>query len=314
MSGLSRREKYRELRESLQHESDTELTTPELSRFESRLNRIDSQTFAPPQRTEKNDYDAVHARNEVFPEFDDEPVKEPEPVFNAPLFDRNENFTSTFDNDYLDAYIREVKQYNIEQGNARSENTQVNVLDQIRKPAPAAPVPQRPYPRQTQPQAAPASNASQRPAVKANTTDIPFMGGRINPVRPSIEEEYRQFDEPLSMTKEDIMAEVQNMVNGTQSAQIPNLSVNRESVPASANDDDSLKRSMEAEKLARQQLMAETSQIRMQMNDYEDGLSDVSNSVKNNNRILNIVLVVLIIVLLVILAVLFYAIVIMRGV
>ncbi len=311
MSGLSRREKYKELRESLQHETDTDLGTPELSRFESRLNRIDAETFAPPQRTEKNDYDAVHARTETFPEFDDEPVKEPEPVFNTPLFDKNENYTSTFDNDYLDAYIREVKQYNIDQGNARSENTQVNVLDQIRRPAPASPAPQRPYPRQAQVQT-PAANT--RPGVKANTTDIPFMSGRNNPIRPSIEDEYRQFDEPLSMTKEDIMAEVQNMVNGTQSAQIPNIGQNRDSTPAVMNDDDSLKRSMEAEKLARQQLMQETSQIRMQMNDYEDGLSDVSNSVKNNNRILNLVLVVLIIVLLVILAVLFYAIVFMRGV
>ena len=51
---------------------------------------------------------------------------------------------------------------------------------------------------------------------------------------------------------------------------------------------------------------AETTQMRAQLDDYEDNLSEVSDKMRQTNRILNIVLVILIIALAMIVGVVIY--------
>ena len=109
------------------------------------------------------------------------------------------------------------------------------------------------------------------------------------------------------MTREDIMAEVQNLVNGTG-----NQTSSNDDIPSISNDrgksmsDDTFNRHLEAERKTRQQLLNETAQMRAQLDDYEDNLSEVTNKMRQTNRILNIVLVILIIALMVILGVVIY--------
>ena len=69
-----------------------------------------------------------------------------------------------------------------------------------------------------------------------------------------------------------------------------------------------------AERTARQQLLNETTQMRAQLDDYEDNLTEVSDKMNRTNRVLNGVLIVLIIALLVVLAVVIYWILSLRGV
>ncbi len=302
MASLSRMEKYKNLRDGLQNDTGSTETTKELSRFERRLNRIDAQNFSAPQEVREDVHEAQHARVQ-------EPVPEPvlsrtqsrnKPVFDENFMDENEN-SSGFDNDFLDQYIREVKQYNIDQGNAVSENTQVNVLKNIREKMPETPAPSKPYP----------------PKPKDNdTADIPFMNSRRRkyedafentekiPVTTSYKEEPSQ-----NLTKEDIMAEVQNLVNGSRRQGYLSDDEPAPAAPAAPAYD---KSSYEDDRTTRQQLLNETTQMRAQLDDYEDNLNEVNDKMRQTNRILNIVLIVLIIALIVILGIVIYWIVISR--
>ena len=69
-----------------------------------------------------------------------------------------------------------------------------------------------------------------------------------------------------------------------------------------------------AERTARQQLLNETTQIRAQLDDYEDNLTDVSDKMNRTNRVLNGVLIVLIIALFVVLLGVIYWILSLRDV
>ena len=308
MAELSRTEKYRELRNSLQHEMDDDISTRELSRFERRLNQIDSDNFAAPQDYADNKHDAVHAKE--LPASDD-PIFTETPVidlgFNDDIFEQNENH-SAFDNEYLDQYIREVKQYNIEQGHAVSDKTSVNVLSQIDaagKVKEQTSASLRPYPREEnkpRPKPAPAAPAP-KPKVEEitnETSDIPYFvprggsfGGGDTDEIPAIPSSAPAAD-TKTMSKEDIMAEVQNLVNGKRTGQPDYMT------------DQSYRSHLDSDRTTRQQLLNETTQMRAQLDDYEDNLSEVNDKMNRTNRILNIVLIILIIALAVILMVVVY--------
>ena len=115
-----------------------------------------------------------------------------------------------------------------------------------------------------------------------------------------------------AMSKEDIMQEVQNLVNGTSSSytqpeEPSSPFVNDyESKSDSFMSTDTFNRRLEADRTTRQQLLNETTQMRAQLDDYEDNLSEVSDKMRQTNRILNIVLVILIIALAMIVGVVIY--------
>ena len=65
MATLSRTKKYQDLRDRLQHDTSTDsLSTNDLSRFEKRLNEIDSQNFSYTQTNTSDSYSAGQARNQ----------------------------------------------------------------------------------------------------------------------------------------------------------------------------------------------------------------------------------------------------------
>jgi hypothetical protein len=70
---------------------------------------------------------------------------------------------------------------------------------------------------------------------------------------------------------------------------------------------------LEAERTARQQLLNETTQMRAQLDDYEDNLNEVSDKMRHTNKILNIVLGCIDHCLAVILGIVIYWIVLSKG-
>lgn len=305
MATLSRTKKYQDLRNRLQHDTNADaLSTNDLSRFQKRLNEIDSQNFSYTENASSDSHNAEHARNLNTQQQTQQPLRrhkqtqDQDPFANV-SFSANENNDVTFDNDYLDQYIREVKQYNIDQGNAASENTSLNILKQIERNNSATP--KKPY-----------------PSSNSHTADIPFLSSQ-SPSNRS----YRDVKQPSSqedtqptqaMSKEDIMQEVQNLVNGTSSSytqpqpeEPSSPFVNDyESKNDSFMSTDTFNRRLEADRTTRQQLLNETTQMRAQLDDYEDNLSEVSDKMRQTNRILNIVLVILIIALAMIVGVVIY--------
>ncbi len=300
MATLSRTKKYQDLRDRLQHDTSTDsLSTNDLSRFEKRLNEIDSQNFSYTEKNTQDSYNAGHARNhDVKNEHEVLRRKKVEPTFDTSSFLTNENDV-TFDNDYLDQYIREVKQYNIDQGNAASENTSLNILKQIERNNSKAP--DRPYPRST-----------------SQTTDIPFVNETKEETKQT-SSSVQEYQPTQALSKEDIMAEVQSMVNGT-STPTPVSQPAQDSSPFVSDsfdfdksmNTDTFNRRLEADRTTRQQLLNETTQMRAQLDDYEDNLSEVSDKMRQTNKILNLVLILLIVFLAIVVGIVVYWIVVTK--
>ena len=362
----SRTKKYEELRNHMQNDVDDTLSTEDLSVFQQRLNRMDPVNFeAPMEYTGSRNYDPAHAKNDV-------PYTQPEPAhtpaaqqgFEAPraaagsrqyrdnidlndhvLHGRNENDTSNLlNNDYMNEYIREVKQYNIDQGNALTQDTELNVLKSLKGDNMSS---RRPYSddaftsvkgnqRRAMEQDSmvrpmgPVSQPKQQtaPIAQMNTQqdiDIPsFKSDTSSDI--SLDDDYL-FDKPetlkkretskmdtvggttiggVTMTKADIAAQVQSLISAEDdSMELPDFLDGSETntysdVPINTK--------------TQQQLIQETTQMRAQLDDYEENLNDVNDQMSRTNRVLNFVLIVLIIALAAGLAVVLYWILMAKGI
>ena len=373
MTKYSRTSKYEELRNRLQNDTEPDLRTRELSEYEAKLNRISGSKPEAPVSYSAEDHDPLHARHSEYLQEEVKPAAEADTgtldfgLSNA-LFSRNENYhTASFNNEYLDEYLKEAKLYNVEKGNAFSTDTDVNILKSLKETPKPKPAP-KPYVEPEKPAGntlsyissfvSPAQNQKEVPAVKPQEVKPEKPA---EPVRPAVQERpvqkpvqqarpaapkpvqappvqeapaaneqndatledlmffprkdennyYREFinnrtqkeesSEPSTktMTREDIAAEVQSMRVAQEPVSEPK--------PAAYADDDPDYRT-------RQQLLNETAQLRVQMDDYEDNLTAVSDSMQKTNRVLNGVLIVLIVTLSVMLLVVLYWILSSRGI
>lgn len=385
MAELSRIKKYKDLRESIAQDLDSNdvTTTKELSRFQKRLNQIDANNFHRSGDYTESASEGVHRRVSA-PITKVEPVQ---PVISEPVtaFEHEEpvptladfeagafttvNDLAGYDNDYLDQYIREVKQYNIEQGNSSLENTSMDILRKIKGDTAASKKIQEA--RKT-PVKKPYSNST-------GTTDIPFMSSNkqrttqpAKPVVPSQQDnlfdvpytgDNNHVNDPMSLTKEDIMAEVKNLMNEKRSnpqnslpeipaftprvshmdsrdymsqnttsfppldntaqfgdafADLMNPQEPRNETAATQNSDSDdafamFPKKTENYESTNQRLLNETTQMRIQLDNYEANLTDVNEKMQYTNHVLNIVVVVLILLLLILLLLAIYGIVMNSG-
>lgn len=156
MSKMSRVQKYRELRDNLQNGSDTTIETKEVNDFVRKVSGVSEES--PIQKIKSENY-KTSSQSEA-----------------------------SFNNEYLDEFISEVKQYNKDLGLRSEDNTQLNILNSIYQ--------------QQQPQ-----KTDVQPTVKKETTEIPFMNKASNP--------YQQLtDDELETRRNTIALEVKNLING----------------------------------------------------------------------------------------------------
>lgn len=225
-----------------------------------------------------------------------------------------ENLSNDFQNEYLDDFLNEVKQYNLSKGTRECEDTQIDILHQLQ--------------------------GNNRPSRSHYVEDI-------HEVKPSIE------DMVNTMSNEDIAKEVKSLLNESTAKQPMFEQVVKEqpvySVPKRepeftpvfeqmqqpytpqtqtiqpAYEEPSVPREYldmpiekepilttdvknsstleeKRENLLHQKLVEETQQLRRQLDEYEDELTDLSDGVEKNNRILNVILCCLIIALLAVIA------------
>jgi hypothetical protein len=122
MSEFSRVKKYAQLREELANDNESEIKSDALAPYADRLSKIDSR-YQPMENT-KNVHSPLHSRNAAYAPVD-EPVTFEE---------------STFNSEYLDQFIEEVKQYNMRKGYRKTEDTKSELLLKVKEksePAPA---------------------------------------------------------------------------------------------------------------------------------------------------------------------------------
>lgn len=301
MAKLSRTEKYKDLRESLQNDVGQEIESDDLTEFQNRLNQLAPDHFEAPRTqgnkaTDRSASLAHRAEYDNTSSFEDTPM--PDFRFSQNSY-QNTDTLPTYSNDYLERYINEVKQYNIDRGNAVSEDTQVNILNRIHQSDPDE-IPDKPYPNEKR----------RQPAQERDTTEVPFFRSRSASSEPA-------YSAPASDTPRnvrDIASQVQELVSNepapAEEEEQPFVNTNTRTPLMDSED---FNKHLEMERTTRQQLLNETTQLRAQLDDYEDNLSEVSDKMRHTNQILNIVLLVLIVALVIILALVIYWIVLSNG-
>lgn len=274
MEKLSRVKKYESLRKAI--EIDNNIDAAEDSKSsEQALKSFDSSIFK-----------KAAIKEETAPKR----AKEEKEV------EGKESSTSdTFTNEYLDDFIKEVRDYNIRKGNRQSEDTQVDILYQLN-----------------------AENRAKRTRYLQEIKDK--QDDTV--IEPLSDEENGK---PV-LSKEDLAKEVQQLLidedvqdstfdEEAQDTDVEELSeklmqtqqidLHQAAALVLPSDDekedieDSVKPNDEEDSLHKK-LIEETQQLRVQLDEYEGELSDLSSGVEKNNRILNFILCFLILVLLVI--------------
>ena len=132
MEKLSRTKKYQALRESLQNDAESQVVSKDLTSFQDRLNRLDVMHFDTEQIG--TDHDPVHARRTNY--FEETPVVKEEVVIEPVVIEEAEiekTTQYTFNNEYLDEYISEVKEYNKNKGLLKKDDTAMNILEGLKQ-------------------------------------------------------------------------------------------------------------------------------------------------------------------------------------
>ena len=126
----SRMAKNAQLHQELLSEKEDKIITKELSPFANQLNNIDNQfeRMDIPLETDENYVSPLHHRNERYVPKQEADIEVKESV-DEEVEDIVERVEDTgFSNDFLEDFIDEVKQYNVEKGYRNTVDTQSNVL------------------------------------------------------------------------------------------------------------------------------------------------------------------------------------------
>ena len=309
MEKLSRVEKYKQLRESV--DQNTVSTKPTIEPVELQKHLLDIESKDSAQEEEnKHSHKPLRFSKEI---------------------DVNRTYDTgkeTFHNEYLDDFLNEVKEYNLEKGTRLSDNTQIDILlhldpeNRRRRTQHYDSIRDETFEQKEKEEDADVAYTEslsheelqaemdklfnedekleeneKKDHMESNVQVETYASllqetplKRINPVTPlskkeAVPETEEEPAEEAKNTEETKILETKDFVEEEKKEDLPNL-------------DDTF--------VNEERLIAETSQIRMQMDDYEDELNDLHAKVSKSNRILNVILLVLIIALIAVIAVTIY--------
>lgn len=316
METLSRVKRYEDLRKQIEDDSIGTDTPPEekLQSYAKRLNEIDPSIFKKVTITEE------------------EPNTPQRERIDTSIYDDNDSTMQEFRNEYLDDFINEVREYNIKKGNRESENTQIDILNRLNAVSRAK---RSDYIQNIEDEV---KEVKQAETAIQNREDIAAQvkslleEEALQPEPSAQSTETKQADEtkpveatvevakPAEVISQDVKKELKTKhpkAKPTPAAQpvIANQSaaVKKEKQPVIQNKPKpkpvaakELQAEVEREQKLHQKLVEETQQLRVQLNEYEDDLNDLSEGVEKTNKMLNVILGCLILALLVIIGIIIY--------
>jgi hypothetical protein len=321
MPKYSRVKRFENLRRQIQNEGDADLSKSDLSQVSQHLGSFDVPGTNVHAGSEKpENYDPIHARRFQETISETEQTAAEAPAFNEEVLRGQDREIPAFNNEYVSNFLKDAKQYNVDHGNAYTTNTDLNLLRILQYGEPAKKqenAPAKPYPDTDSKAAAavaPAAPAAAKSAPVqtasrpvADTTEVSDF---LDSLDDEDDVETGETTETTGMTREDIAAEVQNLIKGNSSA--PKAASS--SVSSGEDSDSSVEDLFQTGTDTRRRILQETSQMRAQLDDYQDNLNDVSDKMKRTNRVLNGVLIVLIVALSVVLVVVVYWVLQSRGI
>lgn len=309
MEKLSRVKKYEELRKSI--ETDNHVDTKEEATLhnDDTLKRFDSSVL---KKAEIKEDTYQPGREKVIEE-------------ETPSQGEEAGFT----NEYLDDFIREVRQYNIRKGTRECENTQVDILNQLNavnrakrtqyvekieddvKEEPIVSTPVKQILKKEDIALEVQNLLREEDEIEVETKEETPLVETPNEVEEEmdveqtllIKDSFSHVDDEIEKeeeTDEEIEAEVEEEPAPKKRGFFKKKK--EEAVEDEEESDD-----IPVSPTIHKKLLEETQQLRVQMDEYEDELTDLSDGVEKTNKLLNFVLCFLILVLLVIIGFIAYS-------
>ena len=323
MEKLSRVKKYEELRKSIEMDNNINAlnNSTELQNSENLLQSFDSSITK--QQNSLND--AIRAKR-VKSQTQDEDVND------IPT-------TDTFTNEYLDDFIKEVRDYNIRKGNRESEDTEVDILYQLNA---ANRVKRAQYvseiqedtkedTKETQDIANEVKNLlAQDDNEKAEEVNDTFTLDSATHVENPNQDTVELISSFLKNKPREEVVEQTSQRDGssdTLEVRMPKdvRKPKEEAKPKVEKKPKELKllkegikrnpakKLMELKKPSHQKFYEETQKIKVQLDECENEISDLSQDVSKNNKLLNYLLIILTFILLVIIGFFAYKIIQVGG-
>lgn len=250
MEKLSRVKKYEQLRKEIETEPAEEIKSDQLSQYENRLNEFDPVLFKKMEVKEE-----VHV-----------PVREKKETLadtSTDLFN-----TDSFKNEYMDDIIRDVKEYNLKRGLMESDNTQIDILHQLNRPA-----------------------VRRREDYIKELNDDP-----ISQPQPVVE------SETASQSKQEIAKQIQELLHESETLPVQGMSVKRveiekqETTPAMIQQDATHEYTMmnRMNEDFQRKITEETQQIRVQLDEYEEEITGLNKGINKTHKLLNMIMLLLV--------------------
>ncbi|MFV0480050.1 MAG: hypothetical protein ACK5LZ_05720 [Anaerorhabdus sp.] len=253
---------------------------------------------------------------------------------------------ATFDNEYLDEYLLdEVKSYNREQGITTEDQLQSKLLSEIRGEKPVQVRERVAHEKsekalletatlqrwgdaedevsfQEPPRAQRGQSQVEEYATYRQQEVISPFGYTNEKIQPETKNNQRYFDETTMLTgtpeyskSSEFESDFSQFV-AQQSVEQPQTqyvaSPFEESYPSSKQSKQ-LERQLVQERTERETLLRETTQIKMELDEYKGNLTEMEEKFDNSNRMLNFILIIFILICLVVVGVAVYWILLNRG-
>ncbi len=198
----------------------------------------------------------------------------------------NDTFTeenTSFKNEYLDSFIQEVKEYNIQKGNRYHEDTQLDILEQLKS-----------------------KNNDKRTRYIEKEETV------YNTVSPTTSDDEVISNEQISqqifnllgtqstMTSRDEQEKIDDIVIVDEKLEerISTLESQLEKTVDFAQEILKQKKELEESNESKESLLEKTTQIKVEMEEYKEELTGLNKEVDSNNRLLNVIITIQVLALL----------------
>lgn len=287
MEKMSRVKKYAELRKSIETDNniDMQIQAKDAEDQEKTLEKFDSSIFKKVDIQSNEEYTPAREKKE-------------DTSLEQSLVD------DTFTNEYLDDFIKEVRAYNIRKGNREMDNTQADILYQLNAANRAK---RTHYIQQIEDTKEDAAEEERKTVLTQDQIALQ--------VQNLLREENNEIDdtedtkEEVEKIVEETLSEAEKIVeesNDVENTKI--LPIQKEAETAKKVIQPAVLDEEEPTGEMHKKLLEETQQLRVQMDEYEDELTELSDGVQKTNKLLNVLLCFLILVLLIIIGGIIYTI------
>lgn len=282
MSDYSRVKKYENLRNDIEHDKEGNAHLGDaLNAYNKTVNEEPKETYVPSHEK------TFTSQNKVETEA-----------------------TQPFKNEYLDSFIQEVREYNMQKGIRENEDTKLDILQQLttKNREKRANYIERIEEPSTNPAVMVEDVFEKEPILptfeKTNVDETMEISKQVFALlndEPTVEEE-KEVETPVVATPVAPLEEKQELESDSELEKRIAALERKMVVPEVIDEVDD----EEISQIAKHDLLEETMKLKIKMEEYEEELSEINSGVDSNNRLLNIIIIVLIVALLAVIGVVVY--------